>query len=242
MDSKVLGVLLALLAVCATIAATGAADLGSNFKDDDFSVKIPKGDNFIEIVKVATEDIDMTIYENSDHDATDVNSIICFKDLTADKKEMKGFINDLEKSANKVEETDKYVVLKNTKQSDDFDISKGFDSIFNFFGSAFSPEGLNVSSEGNSISLSSEGLKISDAGGENVSITSEGISVSGESSSQASSGNASVNISSDVNSNIMDCDYSLYLKNQDNGNVIVISGNDLELLKSMAESVKFKEN
>lgn len=242
MDSKVLGVLLAVLAICATIAAASATDLGGDFNNSGVEMKIPTGDYFIEIVKVATEDIDMTIYENSDSDATDVNSIICFKDLTADKKEMKGFINDLEKSANKVEETDKYVVLKNTEQSGDFDFSKGFDSLFNFLGSAFSPEGVNVSAEGSSISLSSEGLKISDAGGENVSITSEGISVSGQSSSQASSGNASVNISSDVNSNIMDCDYSLYLKNQDNGNVIVISGNDLELLKSMAESVKFKEN
>lgn len=232
-----LGVLLALLAVSATIAAASAVDLGSDFNSGDFGMKIPKGDYFIEIVNVATEDMNMTVYENSDN-SSDVNSIICFKDSTADKKEISGFISDLEKSGNKVEETDKYVVLKNTYQTGDFDISKGFDSVFNFIGNVFSSEGMNVSADGSSISLSSEGFKVSDASGEKVSITSKGIEVSGD----ASSGNASVNVSSEINSNIADCDYSLYVKNNDNDQVVVISGNNLELLKSMADSVKFKEN
>ena len=236
-NSKILGVVMTLLAVALLVSATSAANLGSDFNGDEFSVKIPSGDYFTEIAKIVTEDMDMAIYETSNR-SVDVNSIIYFKDLTSDKKEITGFIDDLEKSANKVEETDKYVVLKNTQNSKDFDISQGFDGIFNFIGSAFSPEGMNVSADGNSISLSSNGLKVSDANGENVSITSQGISVSGE----ASSGNASVNVSGDVNSNINDCDYSLYLKNQGNDTVIVISGNDLALLKSMAESVKFKEN
>jgi len=236
-NSKILGGLLTLLAVALLVSATGAANLGDDFNGNGFGVKIPSGDYFTEITKIATEDIDMEIYENSNHSA-DVNSIICFKDQTADKKEISGFVEDMEKSANKVEETDKYVVLKNTENSNDFDISQGFDSIFNFIGSAFSSEGMNVSADGNSISLSSNGMKVSDANGEKVSISSKGISVSDE----ALSGNASVNVSSDVNSNIMDSDYSLYLKNQGNDTVIVISGNDLVLLKSMAESVKFKEN
>ena len=236
-NSKILGVLLASLAVLMVISAASAVGLGSDFSNGDFGMKIPKGNQFIEIVNVATEDMNMTVFENSDN-SSDVNSIICFKDSTADKKEIKGFISDLEKSGNKVEETDKYVVLKNDYQTGDFDISKGFDSVFNFIGSAFSSEGMNVSADGSSISLSSEGFKVSDASGENVSITSKGIEVSGD----ASSGNASVNVSSDINSNIADCDYSLYLKNSGNDQVVVISGNDSELLKSMAESVKFKEN
>ena len=219
------------------VSATSAANLGNDFNGDGFGVKIPSGDYFSEIAKIVTEDIDMAIYENSNNSA-DANSIIYFKDSTADKKEITGFIEDLEKSGNKVEETDMYVVLKNTQNSKDFDISEGFDSIFNFIGSAFSPEGMNVSADGNSISLSSNGMKVSDANGEKVSISSKGISVSEE----VSSGNASVNVSSDVNSNIIDCDYSLYLKNPGNDTVVVISGNDLALLKSMAESVKFKEN
>ena len=231
-NSKILGVLLTLLAAALLVSATGAANLGDDFNGNGFGVKIPSGDYFTEIAKIATEDIDMEIYENSNHSA-DANSIIYFKDQTTDKKEISGFVEDMEKSANKVEETDKYVVLKNTENSNDFDISQGFDSIFNFIGSAFSSEGMNVSADGNSISLSSNGMKVSDANGEKVSITSEGISVSGDSSS----GNASVNVSSDVNSNIMDCDYSLYLKNKGNDTVIVISGNDLAVLLADRKSV-----
>ena len=49
-------------------------------------------------------------------------------------------------------------------------------------------------------------------------------------------------IASDVDSNIKDCDYSIYLKNQGNDKVIVISGNNIELLKAMAETVSFNEN
>lgn len=236
-NSKILGVLLASLAVLMVISAASAVGLGSDFNNGDVGMKIPKGDYFIEIVNVATEDMNMTVFENSDN-SSDVNSIICFKDSTADKKEASGFISDLEKSGNKVEETDKYVILENSHQTADFDISKGFDSVFNFIGSAFSSEGMNVSADGSSVSLSSEGFKVSDASGEKVSITSKGIEVSGDNSS----GNASVNVSSDINSNIADCDYSLYLKNSGNSQVVVISGNDLELLKSMAETVKFKEN
>ena len=103
-------------------------------------------------------------------------------------------------------------------------------------GSIFSDEGFNVTSDGNSVSISNKGLEVSDANGQNVSITSEGVSVSD------GAGNETVNVSSDVDSNIKDCDYSIYLKNQGNDKVIVVSGNNLELLKSMAETVSFNEN
>lgn len=99
--------------------------------------------------------------------------------------------------------------------------------IFNFIGSIFSSgDGLNISADGSSVSFSGKGLEVSDASGENVSITTDGISVSGESSD-----NEAVDVSSDVGSDIENSDYSLYLKNQNNDEVIVISGNNLELLK-----------
>ena len=109
---------------------------------------------------------------------------------------------------------------------------------FNIAVSIFSSDGLNVSADDNSISLSSNGFKVSSADGENVSITSDGVSVSGNSSA----GNETVNVSSDLDSNIKNSDYSIYMKNQNNGEVIVISGNNLEVLKSMAETVSFNGN
>ena len=235
LNSKILGILLALLATTMVISAASAVDLADNFGNDDFAVKVASGANFTECVNIGINDMKLVIFENSGKDSGDADSIILFKDSSANKTDMASFIKDLEKSGNKVEETDKYVVLKNTPVSDDFDIENDLDSIFNFVGGIFSDEGLNVSADGNSVSISDKGLEISDASGENVSITSEGVSVSGE----ASSGNTTVDVSSDVNSNIADSDYSVYLKNNDD-KVIVISGNNLEVLKAMAETASLK--
>ena len=144
----------------------------------------------------------------------------------------------MERDANKVEETDKYVVLENNQNFVDFDFANDLDSFFNMIDDFFSSDkDINLSADGNSVSLSDKGLEVSDADGENVSITTEGVSVS----SGNSSGNETVNVSNDVdvNSEIENSDYSIYLKNQDNDKVIVISGNNLELLKAMAETVSF---
>lgn len=237
-NSKILGMFIALLAICMVISAASAVDLVNDFNNDNFEVKIASGTNFTDTVNIATNNMKLLIFENSGSDSSDVNSIIYFKDSTADKNQINGFIKDLEKDGSKVEETDKYVVLKNSQNSKDFNISDNIDGLFNFAGGLVSSDGLNVSADGNSISLSSNGFEVSSADGENVSVTSEGISVSGNSSA----GNESVNVSSDVDSNIKNSDYSIYLKNQDNGEVIVISGDNLELLKSMAETVSFNGN
>lgn len=235
-NSKILGVLLSSLAIAMVISTASAVDLVSDFNNGDFGIDVASGANFSETVNIATGDINLVIFENSGDSSNDANSIIYFKDSTSDKKEVTGFLKDLERDGTKVEETDKYVVLKNNHKSHDFDIPNDIGDIFNMIGSIFSDEGFNVTSEGNSVSISSKGLEVSDANGENVSITSEGVSVSD------GAGNETVNVSSDVDSNIKDCDYSIYLKNQDNDKVIVISGNNLELLKAMAETVSFNEN
>lgn len=238
LNSKILCIFIALLAICMIISAASAVDLVNDFNNDNFEVKIASESNFTDTVNIATNNMKLLIFENSGSDSSDVNSIIYFKDSTSDKNQISGFIKDLEKDGSKVEETDKYVVLKNAHNSNDFNISENIDGLFNFAGGLVSSDGLNVSADGNSISLSSNGFEVSSADGENVSVTSEGISVSGNSSA----GNETVNVSSDVDSNIKNSDYSIYMKNQNNGEVIVISGNNLELLKSMAETVSFNEN
>lgn len=235
-NSKILGILLSSLAIAMVISAASAVDLISDFNNGDFGIDVASGANFTETVNIVTGDINLVIFENSANNSNDVNSIIYFKDSTSDKKEVTGFVKDLERDGTKVEETDKYVVLKNNHKSHGFDIGNDIGDIFNMVGSIFSDEGFNVSSEGNSVSISSRGLEVSDANGENVSITSEGVKVSD------GVGNETVNVSSDVDSNIKDCDYSIYLKNQAGDKVIVISGNNLELLKAMAETVSFNEN
>jgi len=217
------------------ISAASAVDLIYDFNNDNFAVKVASGTNFTDTVNVTTNNMKLLIFENSGIDSSEVNSIIYFKDSTPDKNQINGFIKDLEKDGSKVEETDKYVALKNSQNSNDFDILNNLDGFFNIAGNIFSSDGLNVSADDNSISLSTNGFKVSSADGENVSITSEGVSVSGNSSA----GNETVNVSSDVDSNIKNSDYSIYLKNQNNSEIIVISGNNLELLKSMAGTVSF---
>lgn len=238
LNSKISGVLLALFAISIVISAASAVDLVNNFNNGNFGIDVASGTNFTETVNVTANGIELVIFENSGNNSDDANSIIYFKDSTADKKEINGFIKDLESNGNIVEENDRYVVLKNTQNSNGFDIENDFDSIFNFASSIFSSDGLDISADGNSFSLSDKGLEIFDANGENVSITSDGISVSGG----ASFGNESVNVSSEASSNIKNSVYSIYLKNQGNDKVIVISGNNLELLKAMAETVSFNEN
>ena len=228
---------MALLAVTMVISAASAVDLANNFSNDNFKINVASGADFSEMVNVADNDMNLVVFENSGDGSSDANSIIYFKDNSANKNEIDSFVKDLEKSGDKVEETDKYVVLKNNQDLGDFDIGNSLDSIFDFAGNILSfGDGLNVSAEGSSVSFSGNGLEVHDASGEDVSITREGISVSGESSGN----NETVDI--DADTNIENSDYSLYLKNQDNSAVIIISGNNMELLKAMAETATFNEN
>ncbi|MBQ6099963.1 hypothetical protein [Methanobrevibacter sp.] len=237
LNSKILGVLLALLAVGVAVSAVSAVNLANDFNNNEFGIDVVSDTHFNESVNISSKGMDLVIFENSGSNSDDVNSIMYFKDSTADKNQISGFIKGLENSGSKVEETEKYIVLKNNQNVPDFDMGNTFDSIFNFVGSIFSSDGLSISDGGNSVSLSSNGLEVSDVNGQNVSITSDGVHVSGNESS-----NETVNVSSNISSNITNCDYSIYLKNPDNNKVIVLSGNNLELLKQMAETASFNEN
>ena len=167
-NSKILGVLLSSLAIAMVISAASAVDLVSDFNNGDFGIDVASGANFSETVNIATGDINLVIFENSGDSSNDANSIIYFKDSPSDKKEVTGFLKDLERDGTKVEETDKYVVLKNNHKSHDFDIPNDIGDIFNMIGSIFSDEGFNVTSEGNSVSISSKGLEVSDANGDQL--------------------------------------------------------------------------
>lgn len=233
-NTKILGAFLALLAIAMVISTASAVDLVN-----DFGINVPSGADFNENANINMDDINLVIFENSGNNSDDVNSIIYFKDSTPDKNGINGFIKDLESDGEKVEETDKYTVFKTTQGSNDFDFPSGFDNVLGFAEDIFSfGNDLNISADSNSVSLSDEGLKVSDANGENVSISSDGISFSGDSSS----GNESMEISGDVDPNIVNLDYYVFLKNNGDDEVVVIFGNDLNSLKSMAQTASFNEN
>ena len=232
-NSKIFSVFLALIAIVMIISTVSAVDLAN-----DFGIDVPSETNFNETVNINTDNINFVIFENSGNNSTDVNSIMYFKDLTASKNEINDIIEDLNDDWEKIEENDKYIVFKTSENFNDFDIPNGFDTISNFVSDIFSVgDGLNISADGNSVSFSDEGLEVHSADGENVSVSSEGISVSGNSSD-----NESVNISGDLDSNIGFSDYYIFLKNNDGDEVIVLFGNNLESLKSIAETVSFNEN
>ncbi len=237
LNLKVFGIFMALIAVGIVVSAASAVELGNAFSTDDFGIKAASGTDFNETVNVAVDDINFTIFKNLGKNSKDINSIIFFKDSSADKNDFDTFVKDLEKYGTKVEETDKYVVLKNNQNGSDFNIESDLDGIFNIADDIFSSNGLNVSAEGNSVSLSGNGFNVYSEDGENISVSPAGISVSGASSGD----NSSINVSGDIDSNIKDCDYSLYLINPNNNKIIVISGNNLELLKLMAENSSFNE-
>ena len=248
-DSKILGILLVLFAAVMIVSAAGAANLEKNsFKNENFAIDVPSGSDFTQgaATNIQSGDVamDWEVLENSGNNSDDVNSITYLKDSSADKKMINDFIKDLEKNAKKLDQTNKYVVL-DTKNADssglNFDIGNDLGSVLSFAEGIFSGKGnINFSADGNKVSLSDKGIEVSDANGHNVSVSSEGVDVSGEASSENESFDVSSDI--DVNSNINNGDYAVYLKNNGGNQVIVLSGNDLDLLKSMAETAKFTGN
>ena len=96
-NSKIFGILLSSLAIAMVISAASAVDLVSDFNNGDFGIDVASGANFTETVNIATGDINLVIFENSADNSNDANSIIYFKDSTADKNQVNGFIKDLEK-------------------------------------------------------------------------------------------------------------------------------------------------
>ena len=72
-----------------------------------------------------------------------------------------------------------------------------------------------------------------------VSISTDGIKVTGNDGSAEASADGNVSIDGDMMSHVNNADYAICIENPDNNQVIVIAGNNLEVLKSIAETASF---
>lgn len=264
-DSKALAIFSALLVLGVAISSVGAVDLASNGVDSDyFAIDTPEGSDFIKDVttnlNVGDVDMNMEVFENQGDNANDVSTVMYLKDGSEDLNIISDLVNDLKNDGPIVEENDNYFIVE-TKHSNDrglfnFDIGSDIDNLWNFATGIFSDdsdvnvstedadvqvsndEGINIAGDDNStVSLSSSGLKVSDPNGENVSISTDGVKVTDANGEDSVDANVSVN--NDMISNVDNADYAICIKNPENNQVIVIAGNNLELLKSIAETASF---
>ena len=264
-DSRILAGLSALLVVAIAISSVGAVDLVSNGIDSaNFAIDIPSGSDFAEEattnLNVGDLAMNMEVFANHGENANDVSAIVYLKDDSKDQSIISDVINDLKKDAPIVEENDKYFIIE-TKDANnwnffDFGFGNDIDALWNFATGIFSDDSnVNVTTEGadvqvskdegiqisgdtnNSVSLTTRGLEVSDSNGDNVSISTDGVNVNDAKGEDSVDANASFN--GDIISNVDNADYAICIENPDNNQVIVIAGNDLELLKSIAETASF---
>ena len=264
-----LSALFVLAILVASVAAADSNLANDTLKGDNFKINIPSGSEFNQQsttnLNIDGQGFNMLVFENT-ADNKDVDSVLYFKDNTNDSSIISDMIKDMIKDNEVVEETDKYVILKTQNAGGwnffgvDFggltDIANGFDGLFS------DNSGINVSAEGSdvklstdgididnsdngSFSLSRNGLEFSDGDGSGVSISDKGISFSDPSSSNGSSdnvtlGESNLSFSGNINSDILNSDYVLCMENPDKNNVLLITGNNLETLKSMADTASFK--
>lgn len=73
---------------------------------------------------------------------------------------------------------------------------------------------------------------------ENIANSIKGLFSSDEGSNDSANNNS---IDGYLAANVHDDDYIVYLKNPDDGQIIVIAGDNLELVKKMADSASFKK-
>lgn len=264
-DSKILTVLSALFVIAIAISSVGAVDLVSNGIDSsNFAIDIPSGSDFSEEattnLNVGDVAMNMEVFANHGGNANDVSAIVYLKDGSKDQNIISDVINDLKKDASIVEENDNYFIVE-TKDANNWDffnlgIGNDIDTIWNFATGIFSDDsnvnvttedadvkvskddGIHIVGDDNStVSLSTKGFAVSDPNGDDVSISTDGVNVND------SKGEGSVDVNSsfdgDIISNVDNADYAICIESPDNNQVIVIAGNDLELLKSIAETASF---
>lgn len=257
------------LAILVSSASAAEDLASNDFDNESFSMDVPSGSDFNKeaTTNLNLGDIamDIAVFENNGDNSNDVSTVMYLKDSSSNQNIIDDAINDLKKEGVIVEETDKYFVVE-TKNSNNWDflnwdigndIDGFFSAVDGFFSSdssvnvssedadvqVSSADGINiVDNENTSVSLSGKGLEVSDANGEDVSISTEGVKVSSGSSSENASGdseNVDVSVDGHMVSAVGNDDYAIGIENPDDGQLIVISGNNLELLKSMAESASF---
>ena len=264
-NSKILGILSALFVLAVVVSSAGAAAVAdSGIGSDNFAVDIPSGSDFASVattnINVGDVDMDMEVFENKGENANDVSTILYLKDSSSNKNIISDLYDDLKNDGPVIEENENYFVVE-TKDSNNwnffnFDIGNDIENIWNFATGIFSSDsnvdvstedadvkvsnndGININTDDNtSVSLSTEGLKVSDPSGEDVSISTDGVKVSDANGDS----NVETNVTVDEHmvSTIDNADYALCIKNPDNDQAIVICGNNLELLKSIAETASF---
>ncbi len=217
------------------ISSVNAANL---IDSDEFSINVEDGSKFVEIVNTDINVTDMAlktlVFENSSDGSGDVSSIVYFKESSDDTNVIVDLYNSL-KEGETVVVTDNYTVFKTSNSSDilNFDVPKELDPVKDIAGDVISSiDGVSFSSNGNSVSLSEEGVNISGANGNNVSISTNDEASSGENLSAI--GNAA--------DYIKNGEYVAVIKTQNNDQAVFVVGNNLDAIKNIAENTSFKEN
>lgn len=264
-----LSALFVLAILVASVAAADTKLANDTLQVDNFKINIPSGTEFNQQattnLNIDGQGFNMLVFENT-ADNKDVDSILYFKDNTNDSSIISDMMKDMKKDNEVVEETDKYVIIKTQNAGGwdffgvDFgglsDIANGFDGLFSDNSGVnvsaegsdvkLSTDGINIdNSDNGSFSLTSNGLEFSDGDGSGVSISDKGISFSDPSSKNGSSdnvtvGGANISFSGNINSDILNSDYVLCMENPKSNTVLMITGNNLETIKKMAETTSLK--
>lgn len=262
-NSRVLGILSLLFVLTILVSSVGAAEYKLTEKDfnNTFKLGIPEGTDFQQDAysNIAAGNVNfaMKVFDNIGNNTDGVVSVLYFKDSSSDSNLISDVIDDLNNSGEVVEENDNYIIVKNNYDAEwnAPDASTSSDEFWSFIGDLcssgsdmnfgdgdsnihLSDDGVNIEDSSANVSFSKNGIYVSDSDGQNVSISSEGVKVSGGSSNETVDVNADVD--SVMNSYSEFADYSLCLKNPKKDQLIIICGNDLDLLKQMAESASFK--
>lgn len=209
------------------------------------------------------------VFENLVENSKDASTIIYVADGTNDSSIVSGVITDLKNDYELLEDNGNSMVFKSKQSNNGFglnigdtteDIWNSVSDVFSSFADSSSDNGISVSdgknnnvslsadgiqvsdSEGADVSLSTGGFEVSDANGQNVSLSPNGIKVSSSSSDNISDELVDANVSWNGNMDLtnIDCDYIVAVQNKNTDKVILLAGNDLDLLKTMAETVSFK--
>ena len=249
-NSRILGILSLLIVFAIVISSAGAAgDLVSNGIDsDNFAIDTPSGSDF---VKEATTNLnfgdfamDMEVFDNKGESVNDVSTVMYLKDSSSNQNIISDLYSDLKRDGPVIEENENYFIIE-TKNSNNWDflnfnIGNDIGDLWSMASGIFSSDSeLNIAADDDnaSVSLSSSGLKVSSANGDNVSISDNGVKVSEGGNEEVSVDTASID--SDMVSNVDNADYALCVKDPSNDKVIVIAGNNLDVIKSMAETASF---
>lgn len=232
-NSKILSILTALFVIAMVISSVNAVNLVNS---DDFSINSDDGSQFIEIVNTDINVTDMAlktlVFENSSDASGDVSSIVYFKESSDNTNIISDLYDSLKKDGEIVEENDNYTIFNTSSSGNlfNFDLPKEFGSAKDIAENVISSiDGVNISSKGNSLSLSDAGVNISDGSGDNISI-STGDEASGEVDLSAI-GNAA--------DYIKNGEYIAFVKTPNNDQAVLVVGNNVDAVKNIADNTSF---